>query len=354
MKTDNIFKFVAVRPPQAKEIIVHLHADDKTSKDVKDLIKLKGKIEAVGSELVKSNRYFTATTTGKMLIPATRQIDILLRATRKKQEFDEFRERALALLEPMNSTHRPLENLLASDEYISFKQSLWLSYYANVLNPNELPQDREFISSWLFLFYLLEAKAENVFKARVQHLHHSRLAVPAEFFVPAPAPRPQEEPPREAEDALKRRTEGLRVRIAQLQQAHHILNDLYIMKLRKLEQIQVEEPVAQDVPQSERVMGELTLRIVGGNLPPVAPWRLTDEDLENYKQTLQLARELGITITPEISTLPEISNRFGAEIASLKAEVTALESREEIMLVGRTFVRVQRPRAFEYEEEEPK
>ncbi len=347
MKTDNIFKFVAIRPPTAKENITRLNADDKTIKKIIDLLE-EQRPEAVGSELVKGNRYFTASAVGKTLIQTTQHVEALLRAARTEPDFEGFRDKALDLLEPINPDHRTLERLLASDEYTGFKESLWISYYANVLNPNELPRDREVITSWLLFSYLLEAKTEQGFKARVKHLPHTRLCVSGEFFVPAVAPRRPEQRLAQPEDRFKRRAEQLKARIAQLQDAHHELNALFTAKLRRLEAMRPEE---QQRGPAELEMGKATgqppLMVIRGDLPQLTPWRLSDDDLEEYKPILQLAREIGIA--PETSTLPEIANKIEAEIAALNAEVTAQETREDLKLVGRTFVRVQRQRGNEEE-----
>lgn len=359
MKADNLFKFVAIRAPVKQEKIIRLRGDDRIATDVDKLIGDKMERDdllpeqarlAAGSELVKDSRYFLAAVWGQALTASAEQVRTFLQQMVQEPNWESFLDGALELLAPVNRANQSLDMFLTSENYHNFKQSLWLSFYATVLNPYERLQDREIVTTWLLFLYPLEADAVETFETRLQHLRRTRPAVPCAFFVAAPGYEEPQKPKERPEDPSKKRWKEIQNRIAELQEARRALSDLFTAKLQRFEQIQpVEEPVKPVEPEKDRapIAASTGSRV---DLVHGAPWRITVEDLKAYAEPLSAARTVGIL--PETATLPEVINRLDTEIASLTAESDTLGEREELMLVGKSFVHVRRAHAFRFDMED--
>ncbi len=352
MKADNLFRFVSIRPPTAKKKIGLLTGDDKTVTEIDDL--LKDKLEgdnlqpgearlAVGHDLIMSNHYFAAEEWSAGLVACAVQAQALLQEVEQALNLESFQDKALELLAPVNRAGRQLKWFLDSDKYLNFKQSLWRSYYATILNPYERPRDREIITTWLLLLHLLESETEEEFRSRVQRLRHTRPALPSIFLAKAPPSKDATHPQERPEDPTQKKVAEIRERIIQLDLARRALNNLFIEKLQSSGEIRVKEDTAVPISRPETAGPAVTGSGISVDMLE-GPWSITAEDLQQHAEHFHTARAAGIL--PEVSTLPEIVNNLDSEIASFTAKAAMLGERKELRMVGGSFVYVRRPAAF--------
>jgi len=348
MKSDNVFRFVSVRPPTIEKKISELEGDEVSIQEVDSLIReqmAKDKTPeaarlAAGRELIRSNRYFIAEEPIRTFVAASNKAQTLVQTQTSHPNFHSFQDTVLQLLTPINPQHLKLDKFLISSEYRAAKQSFWRSYYATVLAPAERPQDRQLLVLWLLVFYLLESPDDTQFKEHLSNLDTTRPAVPFLFFAETNAPEPPVEPlPRPERERLR----ALETRIASLQDARNTLNDLFTAKLRTFKQTPGDK-FPQEAPGPAEGQPLATSASGGINLLRYSPWRVSDEDLQAHQQAFQLVRSLGVI--PEARTLPDLINRLDSEIAARTADAGSLRSRETIAMVGQSLVKVRRPLFF--------
>ena len=400
MKSDNVFKFVSVRPPKKKETDDMVVIPDDNS-IIKEIITELGNItnnkdvslsEArliIGEKLFNSDRYFTNNSHWKRFLSLLSEVFSLLKEIQGGLPLEKFRYKAVSILRKIYGEEFTLEKFVPSDEFRALRDSIWTSYYANVLSPMSRPQDRQDIVLWIKFFYLLETIGDEACYARIAaQINRPMPNVPFEFYKTEITVRPHEEPGEENDDETARLKEIKRIRelITKLQTILALLKRLYAEKVKQFQENknqiipkQANELTteinllrseisalnkeisgiklhSQETGTSERQKNNREKEIpntskIGGtffsasaDLIRNAPWYLSPDEIEKFKDFLQTLRDVNIDL--DAITIPALIYKIEEKIASLEARISELSMREEIVGVGRIFSKVIRPIVF--------
>jgi hypothetical protein len=234
VKSDNIFRFVAVRPPGARDIGFHLPGDDDAQQKIRDAIFELDRngirhMEArrrVGEKFARSPEYIFAGPRGRPLLKSASALRLLIRTHAANPDFTAFRAALTRILG--SALKGPIEELMKSEQYRAFKQSLWLAYYALVLNPKERPSDREIAALWIRASHLAGSPDSESFARRARTIFRIRPAVPFAWLAKGEAPVPKQ-PANEKQPPGT----GLEALIRALGEARVALHDLLLAKLRQ-------------------------------------------------------------------------------------------------------------------------
>jgi hypothetical protein len=351
MNANNIFKFVSVRPPvldtredprfigndRQREIIDRLRKELARTHDL-DRARL-----SLGSELMADPNYYTTQADWKSLRVSTTDAASILRdmsATPDEGEF-ESRVQSLFFTDGVNLPS-DLRTFLESDVYDGLISSLWLSYYATVLNPVPRSQDREEMLVWFQLFELLKlVGTKQEFPAAVAQARRTRPAVPMEFYRMTEPGRvspaaPSRGTPRS--DPNRDRILQLRQQISDLQSARDQLNSAYANKLSAFRTIAAPRakpavettPVAQK-PSERKAPGMATYAGLAN-----APWRVAPQDFEGAERQLEALRTAGLD--PRLHNFPSLIDATERKIAELTANLGAATATPIVTFAGRVAV----------------
>jgi hypothetical protein len=396
MKTDNVFKFVAVRAPGKVGPEEPVEEDDDILQDILkeilealwDIIKnmvvpLHHARLILGRNLISSNQYYTNHSDWKPWLPFESRVSKMLKNTGNELKFDQFRFWAKEILEQIYGPDHNWMEFPKTDRFVSMKRSMLTSYYASVLDPYERPQDRENILLWVRFLYMMETvDDEERYERFARRISLMRPAVPFEFYKIEPEKEEPPKPETEVVDTnLEREKEIERIRdlITQLRKILTILKRVSAKKMTELRESQVKIPFGREQEFDEKIQGlhktldsmqgeinalklakikEETSKeaIIPGELPTgtipkmtsvgsdlirKAAWRLTHQDIEENRDLVETLLELDLD--PTNTTIPALIYQIQEKIAQLESQLSELTTQEEIVRVGRNFVRVRRP-----------
>lgn len=349
MKTDNIFRFVSIRPPGDEETIERIPGDsdviDEVSRKLTHNLGRRGATQSeaarkTGHEIVNSQDYVLAHQWGHELLAATRDVHRLLREASENADWKAFQAEARKL------------PFIEGDRVPEVERVLWRSYFAAVLNPSERPKDAESFTAWLVFLHLLKSDTAGEFSKRSKKVGRTRPAVPASFFFGGPA-QPESEPapqaPSAQPDSSADATEDIRGEITRLENARRELNDLFAERVRTMAYAVRSRPVMKaDEGRGLDTEGRSPVAASQGNATyessQVAAWNLMPDDFKDRAELIETVRAAGII--PELAAIPDVINHLDTRIAQLNADLGQLSAEHDIALAGKTFVRLRRPRAF--------
>lgn len=357
MKSDNIFRFVSIRPPGDDEIIERVPGDEGVIEEVgRRLTHNLGRrgttrseaATETGREIINSQDYVLARDWGHDVLANAYNVHRLLRQAQQERDWKAFQEEARKILAPPPSSKMTAEAFIKTDAFADVERTLWRSYFATVLNPYERPKDAESLSAWLVFLHLLKSTSTQEFSTRAERVQRTRPAVPASFFFDGPAPPSTSEPaptPPSAPDTRGDTAKVVREEITRLGNARKELNDLFAERVRTTAYAVRASPMkAADRrgPDSERTSptagshGSATYEST-----QAAAWKLTPDDFRQRERLVETIRAVGVV--PELAAIPDAINRLDTRIAELNAEIARIDSTHDVALVGKAFVRLRRP-----------
>lgn len=344
MKTDNLFRFVSIRPPGGEETIERVPGDDGIIDEVGRILThnlgrrgttRSEAAQETGHEIISSPDYFLAQDWGSDLLAATRHVRRLLKEAEKGDaDWKAFQREG-----------QKIRDDIAPD----IERTLWRSYFAAVLSPSERPKDAESIASWLVLHHLLKSDSGGEFSKRAEKLNRMRISAPASFFFDDPAqsaPEPAPPPPPEKPDPGSERAEDVRREITRLQDARRELDDLLAERLRAMSS--AERPSALMKAERGSDSEERSPAAAGHGTSVTfesaqqVGWKFTADDFQDRAELVETIRSAGIV--PELATIPDAINHMDTRIALLNADLAQLNVQHEIAIEGNTFVRLRRAR----------
>jgi hypothetical protein len=336
LKSDNIFRFVALRAPQSGELVASIGGDEGTKKSVGDEIErlmnerrisLQQARLLVGSQIVKGEHYFRSLAETEVLVLEVKAIRKILESQKTAPDFSTLKEELKKVLKISDT----LTSFLKSDQFKRLKESLWFSFYALTLNPDEWPQDREIVSDWLRVFYLAEAPNEATYTKRAKSIERLRPSVPFSWF--KTVVEEEQVSPTSSEPMASPPFKTMADRIEGLKSIRSQVHNLFLSKIQKYKSISIEEPPPKDLEG-------LHSSSITVNLSEHDPARISETDLSTHHVIFEKLRKEGLEL--ETLRLPEVIGKLDSEVARMSAELYKLSNKEEVMLTGKSFVQVKR------------
>jgi hypothetical protein len=349
MATQNLFKFVAVRPPisaQADDTcrLVNVEAGVRFVEEVADRRRkheqsLPVARRAVAVAFIESEDYFAHNDIWAELRPLRKQLQDSIAGLCADDgpavQIDAdigIRFRGWAVDEP--------------DSFLLAKNLLWRSYYANALAPAVRPHDRPEMLDWIRILASLErlgpppgdsgqrSDAESC--ACIARLNRARVNMPHELFAETPPADPVPDKPQDPEE---KKIAVLRASLGRLAAARSELERLHRRKVARLRLAPPPEPEPGrgdgDSAQRERPQaGAGDLRVVR------PPWLLTEEDAEGAADLGTELDRLGIPLAG--SLVAEAAEALNQAIAAHTAALTTLESHVDVLGIGPTMTLARR------------
>jgi hypothetical protein len=361
VKTDNVFRFVSIRPPgnpetNGKRMEVR---EDTVRQDVlnqlsEQMTADRGNLDVarltLGARLIASDDYYLRSSDWSPLVPLGPGIDpILTRAL--TSDLAAFRTEADSLLARGLGPGTNVDSFQESAISKRLIRSIWMSFYANILHPYVRPGDREDIRRWIyFLTLITTTKDEAAYNDLAPTLPTLRLSVPVLFYKLNLAPERPEPPlidepltptapPKNPIDV-----DRLKDRIVRLERTRQFLNELFVTRLRTFRATVSTPEVTRgsDAAAAEGTRGQPPTEGVrrdaeGGQLRD-APWRLSSDLLEGHEEHVAVLREN--QLSPELLNHPELVYAIEEQIARLNGAIQELATVEHVVGVGPTLARV--------------
>lgn len=331
----NVFKFVVIRPPLAgptngprsfgnpatEQIVLGM-----LEQRMEPGVSLERARILVTTELVAKPTAFGNHPEWKILRAARGPMLEALRAS----DAGTFVQTAEAIFSVV-SADTGLPAFLASQLHASLLESLWLGYYASVLDSDRNPDEREEVLGWLRFFYLAGLSREVARLAEaLPTIERMRVSVPAEFFLDM---RPEQRAP-SAPGSGPSPTPGnarllaFQLRKKELREVLDHCRETFSDRQRTFEQMLT----------SSRSPKKEDRRVFRG--PRAAtPWRITDGDFANKPYLLQRLRDYGFE--PQLMSYPELIHALQTRLAALVAEQHRFATPQSITFADRILVRAQ-------------
>lgn len=378
MKANNIFTFVSVRPPKALARKPTLLREDKLGSDLVDEYKRRlaeaggkdgGAVRRkMGTEIAQARDYFTQNGEWTRLAIILEPLERLIREGRP---IAGFKEQAQDQLRGVLRDDLDLEAYLASDVFKRLIDLVWMGYYANLLNPERYPDERDLANRWLrVLRVLAAARKDSEYAIVIDAFENLRLEVPAELF-------DSDFQPPKAPDAPKDETEPRRLDMVQkLKEYAHARDALERLSKEKLgEFLKVKYPKPAESQIHSRRLEEVSqtlhdiqseLRFIrrddkppeaepapavedrsssagsGTELLEKAPWRLARSDFAKEPETMRIIEELGLD--PDSTLVPDLVYAVEQRMAILEADIGELTRVRTVAGFGRHLVTISRIR----------
>jgi hypothetical protein len=358
VKSDNIFRFVSLRPPlradpadnpeetpAREEILKALEEIRKHGKGTDE-----DKRKEVGKRVVEGDGYYDKDAEWAKLRPLDPKLADFLKQA-KTQDRTAFRAAADSLLKQALGAAFDLDQFVGSASYASLQKVLWHSYYGNVLAISARPADRAQLARWIVFLWLFEAGTDEEFRKRAKRIGRARPSVPGEFFFwPAVAPEQVSgagpAAPQAPRPELPTRLEDLRGKLKRLSGVREFLQGVLASKAARFRNLQIiDEGAAQPARAAARAGRgeEVTARQSSSSVDLIAqaPWRLAAKDLESAREHEYVLKDLGI-YTDDMQ-IPSAITRIESSMADLESDIAQLERKLDVIGVGYTFSKVTRP-----------
>lgn len=328
MKADTVFRFVAVRPPTWRDVIIVIPGDNEARRRIEEgLFDLEHhgirRIEArraLCEKIVRGADYWFRLPGAEAMARNTPQLKTLMRQHASNPNFEQFmntvRQLAAAALPESQA------GWVASDGYKILKMRLWTGYYALTLYSRERVQDMAVLSEWLKALFLVESRSADNFAERVRQLRRLRLSSVFAWLAKGQAPtRDRGAAPRPTLDALRKR-------LADVNRARQELDGLFADMLDR-----------PDPPEPDSRTERKILR-VSGDSNRDAWWDVSDKDRKLHAGAFAIAAESGIP--HDTLALPDVVNALDTLIANLTFQLDHLQRRERRRPTGNLLTRVRR------------
>ncbi|MGH9184622.1 MAG: hypothetical protein ACRD0U_02220, partial [Acidimicrobiales bacterium] len=328
MRTNQVFKFVSVRPPQAADgsgasIPLPPFRLDRPTRLQDAVAALDGQpdaraqAEGLAREFLGSDRYSPRSPDAAPLLQMLARIELAIQqlpATVRGDELAAAIEREIG--------HSPGQ-LVRSAAYRAAESNLWDSLYANALVPGERPVDRDGLVRALRITRLLDVASDPAAADQelpVKPLQSAVPLLPPALFPPRPEPSRTDPngrtPPHPADALLKAR--------ADLQAARDEVQRVY-RRNRAAVLAAIPGEIASSPPGLAEVGRETGLRaespetVLRGPKPApvreVPLWRFTPGELS--EETRLVLQRLGVSA--DVDDVPQAIDRLAREIGRVNA-----------------------------------
>lgn len=349
MKTDNLFKFVSVRPPKPSgedklffpegpgytfeappDSWSPTHGNNAPSPPMARRV--------AGAAIINSGDYFQNDASWKKLRPQRQRAREIIARQSPEPDMAIFQQEAGQLFAETLGSTSVLPRLLKAPRFKAIKQTLWVSYYALVLAPELRRQDLEELLGWICFFHLMELSVDDPdgFKKVALHPRRVRPAVPIYFYKPKEAqPIEVEAPPRRVDPVAKDKA-AISGEMALIKDAKGFIEKAYNQKLRKFRNMRFKpssRPGAGDAAKGEGVSG--------ADLLAHAPWRLDEKDFRDNRKHLDALVNMGLD--PITVTVPDLMQAMEERAASCEAKLRRLDTTRQVVGAGKALVKIMRP-----------
>lgn len=345
MKTENIFKFVAIRPPKKKneeESFIVKHDNSAFEKMIEDTGMQKSE---VAEEVMKSSQYFSRIEELQPLLRKEYNLKFFIKES--KQKAKAIKDIPGFVLSTVNVLHSmvpafDLSQFIQSDRYEEIKTQLWNSLYSIYILRFENPPDKDRIVFWIRAFQLFDSIKSGdtqLFFNRLIHFDQMTPAVPKAYIFNG-QPLEKATPPPKAPVAKKSLEDTRREQIAKVQNEIESLRNAKIKLLATYEQKQqkLKEQQATSLKKVELKETEKT------DVPPVqqqeAPWIMTKKDLEGTQDVFAMLETHNIRVIN--SSVFDTISKIEQAIAIKISELDDLQHIEDIKVVQGVLVKYRR------------
>lgn len=176
MKTDNIFKFVSVRPPQKlpknKLDFGMKAAETALEKKFRETLE-KDKKAKIAKDYLDSDLYFLKSTIWKAYDPALDEVEELIKKAAKLQKADDLKKLKEAIIKKIGKTNNAINKDLPK-----LKTQIWDSFYANLLSLTDV-EDRDRIVRWIkFLKVWDTLESGDTVKSKISTIKNYKVLAP--------------------------------------------------------------------------------------------------------------------------------------------------------------------------------
>lgn len=340
MKTDNVFRFVALRGPDPREgrasPTVLLEDDESFVDEIRRRVAA-GEVPeraraAVASEFMNSERYVTRNSVWLRLMQVQERVERLLEDARSSPSAPNFRLALQRLLEAFFEPGLDLERLVQSDTFREMRLDFWNSYYSNVILSKRRPQDRADLLFWIRLIDLIPNLWDDAgFEQRLRDLETARPVAPHELApVLEKVGEKGSQPGQQAEEIVRQRRLKIEALESELEQTRAALADVRAVYRARLSEAETKasalDPLKQK-PQGDPLAGHRD-----------APWQLKESDLK--PGTREALKSLGLPVTH--TTAPELLRALQVRAAQVHSRLHHARRVVEIVVRRGTFVRIRR------------
>lgn len=349
MKTENIFKFVAVRPPEKKSPADSLIVSNDNTEFQEQIIQ---KIESgisphqamneVANAFLNSDQYFSRIAQLQPLIDAESHFRNFFRKNRlvvqKARLATGISETITGLYELIPDYN--LAELIQSDESDNIKSQLFSSLYSHFILPEQNWYVCDKIIFWIRSFHLfatIRSEDNESFCELLARFNQIYPAIPKEYNIYQSQPRMKHETSKpngkeidEPDIRAKRlnKIKAVKKKIQTLQNIESELNQLYQAKL-----VKEKSRPPQAVKRESDEDSELQLSFQ----KTAAPWVITESDLIGNEKLLQLSKELDLIISNK--SVFESSSIIDELLTQEISELYDLQHIDEIKVVNGVFVK---------------
>ncbi|HAT8966620.1 TPA: hypothetical protein JBA93_07840 [Legionella pneumophila subsp. pneumophila] len=339
MKTEILFKFVAIRAPQTDGT----SASSQISFDsrvwinrikglVNDNVSLNDARVRLSNDFMDSSAYVLRARSWQPFLTAQTQIVHLLHSVDSSTNFkSSFKQLFVKQIDP---NFISFEKFVDSEQFTQFKEALWHSYYSNVALVNRRPQDRPLLEFWLRFWHFLEQlQTGQSFESLIQNFNTWQFVVPNQLIKTDKTTEETESTVsnniNNASVTLSNKIAETKKSIAQLQATHKKIIKVFHTKLAEAAAKTAKEETSEIKPIANS--GGLKKQMN-------APWMLTAQEIGN--DAVVALEHLGISLNKHDAT--QIDTLLERREAELENELFALEHTERIVLVRGVPVRVRR------------
>lgn len=378
MKADELFRYVAIRPPSlSQESSVYTPTEnaiaDTTIRKIDE--KINAGIESTkarqetGYEMVKSDRYYKNNPLWKNLslywVDANNIVKVVSRTGNRDEFLDltyhlfkkAFKEKdhednlgnIIELLQEALGDYVFLARFVKSEDFKNLKDSIWTSYFSTVLIQDDLLANREETISWIRFLYLLEiaVQEEIDFKNVAKKIKHVRPTVPINMiksskpivsvlgneFIPNQTYKTNEFPDKEVEQTEKQIT--INTLKTNLKALIGLKNFLYELQKLKQQQTQNKIPIKWAIDdKNTQISGSLPIN----DIREFSPWWIRETDFMDNKEYLNIFHQF--RLDPYSKAIPDLISTVDDKIANHNAQILHLKGSYEVKRYGKTFVKI--------------
>jgi hypothetical protein len=337
-KKENLFRFVSVRGPQTPAVDISIPGDERSKRYIdqeierlkKEGLPLEQIRPIVGSKIVNEGNYFRRLEVGTILLQRASDVHSLLSRQRKDPNHHSYKRDLRDLL--YGICEESLEDFLRSESYSKIKESLWTSFFGLVLSAIERPADRRAVDVWLRAFYLAEFDDDS-FDRLARIIHKVRPSVPFSWFVVTSTSNVKAGDKPNNETSAGESQIELKKRLELYKKIRNDLHNLFLEKIRNYRYKRDRVKIYKTTEGSDVAMGAV-------GFDEDDPGTITEAELSRYEDIFSALRSLGLV--PELTSIPELVNKLDAHIAKISADLEGIMRKQDIMLTGRSFVRIGR------------
>ncbi|HEX7903423.1 MAG TPA: hypothetical protein VF487_06065 [Chitinophagaceae bacterium] len=348
--TNNLFRFVSIRPPKVFDEEWIISENKVQAQVVADVSKAKAALKKankqsskqqllaeVGAQYQQSLQYYTNDKLFKIIRSLWPGINELV--TRHYEELN-YAKFVSALAQLVTSlTFKPKVSSALRDPLVkSLLQSLWLSYYACMMNFTSRPSDREEIAHWIKLFHLF-AHADTVeeLKKALAKWSTMRLSFPYDIFIEPNELQTADQAEKDKQAIEKKRQAERSVyssKLSELQTLERLLEDVIANKTKKfnsfVHQVKVTVPAKGKTASSVASFADLKADYMS-----VVPWKITDKDLIKNNQLQQLLQKY--RLLPLDGNAYSLIDTVRRLIAEVIADLDAFDEKQTVITAGNIF-----------------